>query len=257
MLLENYLKFFLAFLWGILWGSFGSTLIYRAINGISIFNPPFSFCPNCKNRIKWFQNIPILSYILLGGKCAFCKAKIDITYFISELLSGVLCVFCVLISDSLLEFISNFFFLWGLLIASISDIKFLLIPTLSVIFSSFGSILHTILYGNFKDSISGAIFGVGILLFTKIGYKIIRKREGLGEGDVIFMIPIGLYFGFFKTLTTLIFSSFLGGILGLALMSKMRTKEIPFVPFLLISVLTVIVLESNFPNFWFLFQMNI
>lgn len=259
--MKHYFEILFAFLWGISWGSFGGNLIYRAIHGLSIFYPHFSFCPNCKIRLKWSHNIPIFSFILLKGKCANCKSKIEITHIISEFLSGILSILCIYVSDSLIEFISVFFFVWGLLIASISDIKYLLIPTLSIMISTFGAIMYTLSYGEIKSSIIGALFGAGILLFTKLAYKIIRKKEGLGEGDIMFMIPIGIYFGFFKTVLTLIFSSFIGGFLGLMFIliggKKMSEKEIPFVPFLFLAVSTIIIMDRFFPNFSFLFLTDI
>lgn len=242
----------LAFLWGIIWGSFGGTILYRSIHNISIIQPHFSFCPNCKRKLKWFHNIPLLSYIILQGKCAYCKKKIEITYFISELLSGIVGIFCAIFSESFIDFLGMFFFVWGILIASISDVKFLLVPLLSVLFSSLGAIIKIVETKDIMNSAFGAAFGAGSFLFIKIAYKLVRKREGLGEGDVIFMIPVGLYLGLFGTILSLVFSSFLGGLTGTITTVISKRKEFPFIPFIFISVVMVIVIKKTFPNFSFL-----
>lgn len=241
----------LAFLWGTVWGSFGGTIVYRSIRNISIIKPHFSFCPNCKTKLKWFHNIPLLSYIILQGKCAYCGGKIEITYFVSELLSGIVGIFCAIFSESFIDFLGMFFFVWGILVASISDVKFLLIPLLSVLFSSLGAIIRVAETRDIMNSALGAAFGAGSFLFIKIAYRLVRKREGLGEGDVIFMIPVGLYLGLFGTILSLVFSSFIGGLTGTVIKFISKRKELPFIPFIFISVIMVIFIKKTFPNFSF------
>lgn len=244
------------FLLGISFGSFGSTLIYRSMQGLSVLKPPYSFCPKCKNRIKWYHNIPVISYIFLKGKCAYCGEKIDILYLITEISSGVLAIFCFALTGSVIEFITMFFFTWGMLIAAISDIKFLALPSMSVIISLISSIAHSVEFGEIKNSISGALLGAGILLFVKITYKLIRKKEGLGEGDVLFMIPVGVYFGILGTVLILIFSSFLGGMLGTFLTLRGK-REIPFMPFIFVASIMVILIRKLFPDFFKSFTLSI
>lgn len=251
------LLYVLSFVWGACWGSFGSTLIYRSVHKISIFSPVFSFCTSCGVRIRWFQNIPIISYLVLRGRCSNCGEKISLMYLISELLSGTLGVFCALFSDSVYDFLSFFFFMWGLLIAAVSDAMFLSIPTLSVVFSFVGALAKMFVYGEITNGLLGAGFGAGVMLASKVLYRLVKKREGLGEGDVLIMIPSGIYLGLFGTTITLLISSFLGGVLGILLVMVTKRREIPFVPFIFVSVIITIVLEKTFSDFFSSFRVNI
>lgn len=230
-----------SFLWGIIWGSFGGALIYRAKEGISILSPS-SFCPKCRTPIRWFHKVPVLSYILLGGRCAYCGEKISPMYFILEVLSGLLGVFSMIFSSSPTEFLINFFFFWGLLTGAVSDIFYMTVPIYAILFSFFSSIFSVfILHSDFLSSFGGLVFGAGTLLLIKVIYRVLRKKEGLGEGDILFMIPVGLFLGFWGTIFVFIISSFLGGLLSFVLSLlglKKKDEPIPFIPFIFIGVIT-------------------
>ncbi len=235
---------FLSFIWGTIWGSFGSTIVYRTNRGMSIVKPP-SLCPNCGKILPWRHKIPILSYVVLGGKCGFCGAKINPFYIITEFLSGITGVFAFIFSDSTLSFLLNFFFLWSLLILTISDIMYLHIPVLNIVIATASAVVYQMVQGDYKDMIWGMLIGVSIPLVILLLYKFLRKKEGIGEGDILVMFPVGAYFGFSETLTIFILSTLLGGFVSLILLilGKSRESMIPFVPFIFISVILVFLLE--------------
>jgi leader peptidase (prepilin peptidase)/N-methyltransferase len=248
-----------SFMWGASFGSFGNTLIYRIPRGISILAPS-SFCPKCKSPILWYEKIPILSFIILRGKCSRCGARIPYIYFFSELLSAILGVFAFYIStsyisnSSLFLFFPNFFFLWSFLFSAISDIIYLAIPTVLILVSFISAVSARIIdMSDIKfwllDSFLGVILGAGTFFIVRLIYGLLRKKEGLGEGDVLFMIPVGVYFGFWGTLFCIIISSFFGGLFGLILsIIKRKRDPIPFIPFMFLGVLLNLLLKLKYPD---------
>lgn len=244
-----------SFVWGASFGSFGNTLIYRIPKGISILAPS-SFCPKCKATLLWYEKIPILSFIILRGKCSKCNSSIPYSYFFGELISAILGVFALHISSSssFFLFFPNFFFLWTFLFSSISDIIYLSVPTVLIFVSFISSVFIRIFDSpdiklSLLDSFLGVVLGAGTFFIVRIIYSLVRKKEGLGEGDVLFMIPVGVYFGFWGTLLCIIISSFFGGIVGLILNVITRKKEpIPFIPFIFFGVLFNLVLKLIYPD---------
>ncbi len=236
----HFIFYIFSFLWGAVWGSFGGTIIYRSKEGISILSPS-SFCPKCKNPIAWKHKIPILSYIALRGRCVYCGGKISPIYFILEFLSGVLAVSCVFFSGSFIEFLVNFLFFWGLLTGAISDIFYMAVPLPAILFSTFASFASIFFPNrNILDVFGGIIFAAGTLFAIKFLYKIVRKKEGLGEGDIISMIPVGAFLGFFGSIYVFIISSFLGGLVAFVLSLlglKGKDDPLPFVPFIFVGTL--------------------
>lgn len=254
---------FFAFVWGSIWGSFATVLLYRIPRKISIFSPSRSFCPSCGNSIPARYNIPIFGFLILKGKCFFCKSSIPIYYFLIELLSGILGFISLEFSHfSLLRFLLIFFFFWSLLVASFFDFIFMAVPDILILLSTAVSILYMLVYGSVRDSIGGVLVGAGIFFILKLLYKIIRKKEGLGEGDVFFMIPVGIFSGFFGTIIIMIFSSFLGSVFFIV--RRIFSKDIgishpiPFIPFIFISCFSVFLIESRYSYIFeefFLFRL--
>ncbi|MCM8780882.1 MAG: prepilin peptidase, partial [Candidatus Omnitrophica bacterium] len=156
---------FLIFLLGLIFGSFANVLIYRIPKKISILFP-WSFCPYCKVSIKWYDNIPILSYIWLSGKCRSCKTKISIEYPVVELLSGILAVLCYLkFSIYTMWIFYNFLFI--LLVISFIDLKTTEIPDIlsyyliisGITLSVFNPLLGIDIFVKLSNSIIGGIVG--------------------------------------------------------------------------------------------------
>ena len=274
-LLFYYSGFIFAFVWGLIWGSFGGTIIYRVPRGISLSSPSYSFCPLCRRRLLWYHKIPFLSFLVLRGKCAFCGGKIPLFYLATELSSAFVSLLAwkivfgnnlYIFTDSqkylfVIEkvgFLGNsimffliFIFFWCLVIATVSDILYLLIPV-SVIYVSLGvSLLMKLITGGIWDSFLGILIGSGLLYIVRLAYKLVRRREGLGEGDILIMLPVGIMFGFWGTLMILILSTFSGGIFAFLLAILRRQKkeyQIPFVPFIFSGVIIYTVITLIYPE---------
>lgn len=227
------MKYVISFILGAIFGSFANVLIYRPIAGLKLNEPRFSVCPNCKNRIRWYDNIPILSYIILGGKCRYCKSKISIRYPIIEILYAIVFTLNAIFFPLDISIVLNIIFTVSVP-AIFIDFKKMLLPDYTWIV-----ILISSLYSNisrFKENILldsiGALITLVILLLLKIRYK-----DGIGEGD-IFLFPVVAFSTGFIFMPLLLLISSVSGIIFSFLK---KNKLIPFGPFILISgyILTI------------------
>ncbi len=231
-LIPNLLGFFL----GLIIGSFLNVCIHRIPKEESIISPG-SHCPKCKNRIKWYDNIPILSYILLGGKCRYCKEQISPIYPAIELLTGILTA--LLFSQFGISFDAIYFSIltWFLIAISFIDIKELQVPVKPCYFTMvFGIIFSLFTKSNtFMDSILGASLGAGIILFIIETYYIIKGKEGMGYGDANILAAIGAFLGWKKIFFVIMIASLTGAIIGIIILireKKHSETPLPFGPFL-------------------------
>jgi len=237
--MSDFIPYIIIFVIGAVIGSFLNVCIYRVPRNLSIISPA-SRCPSCNMPIKPYDNIPVLSYILLGGKCRLCKAGISFRYPLVELLNAVLFVFVVW----------RFGFAWhtviygilcsALVVITFIDLDFQIIPdaiTLPGILIGIvaGSLLmpdpfiRNSLLG-FKASVIGLLAGGG--LFYAIA---VLSRGGMGGGDIKMMAMVGALMGWKSVLLTIFLGSLTGAVFGIFLMiskGKGRKTKIPFGPFL-------------------------
>ncbi len=215
-------------LFGLAWGSFLNVVIYRLPRGLSLIRPPSS-CPQCGTRIKAYDNIPVLSYLLLRGKCRSCGLKISPAYPLVELLAP-LC-FLLLYSRFSLSvfFFASCLFASALIALCFIDLYHQILPdeitlpglALALLYSGFRSDL------SLRQSLVGAVVGAGFLLLVYGAYLVLRKKEGLGMGDVTMMLLVGAYLGWVKAFLTLLVGSLVGALVGIFLMS-FRKKDLQF-----------------------------
>ena len=232
-----------AFIFGGIWGSFCNVYIYRLPNNESVIKGR-SFCPSCKNQIKWYDNIPFLSFIFLRGKCRNCSNKISFQYFLVELLSGIsfLAIFFlygISITTLLLIILSIFF-----IIIFFIDLKHYIIPNeltfpLMVIgfIKSFDPNLNQTIFPNYINSLLGGIFGYSIIWLIILFYKKIRNKEGMGLGDAKLMAVVGFWFGWISIPFTIFISSVVALVLvipSLLKKTKDMSAQIPFGPYIII-----------------------
>ena len=232
----------LTFLFGLIFGSFASVCIYRLPKA-----KPFvwnrSFCPKCKKLISWYDNIPLISYLVLNAKCRKCKKKIPKQYFLIELISGLNFLFIYMTSYSLFaQAVLAFLFLTYLIIFFI-DLKHFIIPdslNFGLIIFAFVKNFFTDLNLNFTQDLEVSIIG-GLIGYFSIWsiiqlYYLIKKIEGMGLGDAKLMAGIGLLFGWQSIPFILFVSAILGLLMVLpSLINKKRTlkTEIPFGPYII------------------------
>ena len=229
---------------GAMVGSFLNVCIYRLPQGLSIAAPR-SFCPVCKTPVRAYDNIPIISFLFLGGKCRKCRAPISWRYPIVEALTGGLALVFFLKMGPTFSFFSLFCFAAALVVITFIDLDHRIIPdviSLPGIVIGFLLALLGITLG-IRDSLIGIAVGGGSLYLVAIVYEAVTKREGMGGGDVKLLAMIGAWLGWKAVLFTLFFSSLTGSVIGGAIM--MAKKEdgklaVPFGPFLTFSALAYV-----------------
>ncbi|MGC9006457.1 MAG: prepilin peptidase [Sulfurihydrogenibium sp.] len=255
------LKLFAVFLLGASIGSFLNVVIYRLPREMSIVYPP-STCPTCKNRIKWYDNIPIVSYIILKGKCRFCKTDISIRYPIVEFITALAAVVSYLKFGFTLDFVFTFYFLASMIALSFIDWDFKIIPDEINFLGVFSGLLYagikSFQQGSFEPLINallGSLVGSGFLFLIAFFYLKVRNIEGLGMGDVKLLAFIGSYVGWFGALFTILFGSVLGLVASLYFMKKQKEDEImkleiPFGPFLAMAGIIYLFFGEKIYNFY-------
>ena len=232
------------FILGLTIGSFLNVCIYRIpLPDKSIYSPRRSFCPECNQTIKAYDNIPLLSYLLLGGKCRHCKVKISIIYPIVELATAVLFLVMYLRFGKTLEFVLAVIFVALLIPIFVIDARHYIIPN---VISLTGLILGLGIVGLIAYQRGSIDFlrirligfvagGLALWLIAIIGSAIMRKTA-MGGGDVKLMAIIGLFLGAWKELVMVIgISALTGAIIGTLLIviwKRDRESPIPFGPFL-------------------------
>lgn len=243
------------FLLGSAIGSFLNVCIYRIPRDKSIVKPP-SACPGCGKPIRPFDNIPILSYILLKGKCRDCGTKISIRYPIVELLTGILFLFLYRQFGFTFELIVFMIFLALLITISFIDIDFQIIPDMLSIGGVILGFLLAILRPFFRyldprfgilDSLYGIAIGGGLLFAIAWFYQFFTKREGMGGGDIKLLGMIGAFCGWKGVVFSLVSGSVFGTVVGIPLMiikGKDSKYAIPFGPFLSLGAI-VYVFKGN------------
>ena len=242
--MEALILYLIVSLFGLIVGSFLNVCIYRIPRGLSIIIPS-SRCPSCNTPIKPWDNIPIVSYILLGGKCRFCQAKISFRYPLVELLNAIMYALILWRFDFGWHTVIYFVFSSSLIVITFIDLDFQIIPdkiTLSGIPIGFlvGSFLlpdpfaRSSLLG-MKESLIGMATGFGLFYLVALIGSAIFKKEALGGGDVKMMAMVGALMGWKTVLLTTFLGSLTGSIVGVLLMvlkGKDRKAQLPFGPFL-------------------------
>ncbi len=241
MLYENTIFLVFAFVLGALIGSFLNVCIYRIPAKQSIVSPPSS-CPKCGHKIRWYENIPIISYASLLGRCSSCRTKISLRYPIIEALTGLLFVLVFhhfAFSSATLIF---WLFVAALVVITFIDYDHQIIPDVISLPGIAVGFLCSFLghWLGWLDSLIGILVGGGILYVVAYGYEKLTKREGMGGGDIKLLAMIGAFLGWKAILPVIFFSSLLGTFVGVPamLIKKGDTRfAIPFGPFLAVAAL--------------------
>ncbi len=240
------------FFLGLILGSFLNVIIYRLPRKESLIFP-FSYCPRCKTPLKWYHNLPLLGFLFLKGRCAFCQERISLRYPLVEVLSSLLLITLYFQFKAPYGWITFFllsFFGLNLLCISFIDLEYKEIPD-SLNFSLIIAGWLLALLGksplnlNFFESLLSSFAGMGLLFFINEVYYLLTKRDGLGMGDFKLMGGLGSFLGYKSFFYILFYASLLGiiafflaqGLLKreLSLSSSTLKKEIPFGPFLSIA----------------------
>ncbi|MCS7244133.1 MAG: prepilin peptidase [Candidatus Calescibacterium sp.] len=226
----------IVFVFGAVFGSFINVLNYRLPLEMDVVFKP-SFCPKCKRNIKWYHNIPIISYLYLGGKCAYCRESIAIGYFLIELLTAFSFLAFYLLYGVTWDFIVLCLFFIISLPVLIIDFRYHIIPDeLSIggaVVGLFLGFVHTFIgfdnNTNITISMIDSIWGVvvGLLIFGGIYVSslLVFRKEGMGLGDVKFAATIGAFLGSSPSIVAFLLSFLYGSFLGLIIMIFKRLKN--------------------------------
>jgi leader peptidase (prepilin peptidase)/N-methyltransferase len=228
----------LFFIYGLIFGSFFNVVGLRVPKNESIVTPP-SHCTICDRRLTFKDLVPVFSFVFLKGKCRGCGTKINWIYPVMELTTGVLFAFAFWKIGLSFELIVAILFITMLVIITVSDLAYMLIPDKVLLF--FGVLL--IIARAFSpldpwwDSIIGAVGGFGILLLIAI-----LSKGGMGGGDIKLFAVLGLVLGFIPTLLTLFLAAFIGAIVGVIHLRRSkqgRKTPIPFGPSIALAAIIV------------------
>jgi leader peptidase (prepilin peptidase) / N-methyltransferase len=242
---------FFVFLFGIFIGSFLNVVIYRVPRGESIVFPS-SHCPHCRHRLAWYDLIPLVSYLLLRGKCKYCKQNISLSYPLVELSTGLLFLFLFYLSIT--PIVNIILLLYLLTMGSIftviffTDLKYGIIPFQVIFVGLIVSFLY--LFSSFSFSIFlNHIFSSLGAFISFLSLFLLTKGRGMGLGDVVLVLLMGLFLGFPNIAFALYLAFLTGAIISLILVligsKRLRHDTIPFGPFLVAGTLISLFLGNS------------
>lgn len=230
------------FAFGAAWGSFLNVLVYRLPREVSVLREPPSSCPACATPIRWYDNIPLVSWLALRGRCRSCKVPISVRYPLVELAAGVLAVLAFLRWGISVTGVEVTIFAWVSLALGLIDLDFQILPDVltypSIAFGLACSALGG--YTWWLDSLLGAAVGALLPILVIVIYKLWRGIEGMGWGDVKYLAAIGAVVGLRGVVGVLIVGASVGALVGLGMILTGRGSgktPLPFGTFLALAAL--------------------
>ena len=242
----------ISFILGAVMGSFYHVVATRLSNDESIVFPG-SHCPKCNHYLKWYENIPIISYLMLRGKCSHCHSRIPISYLISEIVTGLLFMACFHSFGFSIRLLIALIFISSLVIVIISDIEYMIILD-EVLITSTLVIIFIYLFSNgfTKDGLMETAYhiysGLGAFL-AMYSIKILGdkafKKESLGGGDIKLMFLFGLVIGFPMAICTIFLATFIAFPIALIILFSDKENIIPFGPFLSMAAILILIVKLD------------
>lgn len=227
------------FIFGIVLGSFYTVVGERMPDGKSILFPP-SNCPKCGHLLKFYELIPIFSYIFLKGRCIKCKNKIPLLSTIIEFMTGILFFLAYLKFGISIKFFIALIFISMLMIVIVSDIRYMVIIDEVLIIGNILIFILLLFDLGIKGSLLSLFYGIisfSVMLLIKILGDIIFKKESMGGGDIKLMFTFGLVMGIVSSIASIFVASFIGLPISLLMVKNNSSHEIPFGPYLSIAAL--------------------
>lgn len=255
---DPFLGTFTALLLGLLFGSFGNVVVARLpvmlkrqwqqecaealeqpVAKTPTFNlaTPRSHCPSCRTTIRWYENIPVLSYLVLRGRCRHCKTRISLRYPLLEALVAVTTLFCVAFFGFSLEGWVYAIFLYVLTLLTLIDADEMLLPDQLTLPLLWAGLLASLFLDTVSpaDAILGAVFGYAFLWSVYWLFRLTTGKEGMGYGDFKLLAALGAWLGWQMLPLIVLLASVIGALIGLVMILMKRHKQgvpIPFGPFL-------------------------
>ena len=236
-------------------GSFLNVLIFRIPEGQSIVLPS-SHCPKCGHAVRIYDNIPIISYLILRGKCRDCHEKISLQYPIVEAITAIMSLLLFLKFGLSFKYLFSFIFTCALIVITFIDLRHQIIPDVISLPGIPVFFFLAIFFMNLTvwESLLGILIGGGCLFAIAFLYEIITKREGMGGGDIKLLAMLGAFLGWKSLFFILFVSSLLGAVVGVSAMiikGQDMKYAVPFGPFLSIAAVAYLFVGADVMNFLF------
>ena len=248
----------LAAVFGAVVGSFLNVVILRLPREDASIVFPASHCPKCLQPLTWYENIPLLSYLALGGKCRTCKVAISWQYPLVELSMALLSALLYHRFGLNFELFFYFVFFAALLVIIFIDIHHQIIPDRislpGIIIGLGGSFFNGLV--TWQQSALGVLFGGGLLYAVAYVYYMVTKREGMGGGDIKLLAMIGAFLGWQSLLYVVFSSSLAGSLVGVLAMFKQGKRgqtRIPYGPFLSLGAMSYLIFQQQIGSLWHLY----
>ncbi|MDO5568838.1 MAG: prepilin peptidase [bacterium] len=236
------------FVLGTILGSFYHLVGIRRGQGKSIIKPA-SHCSSCNNRLKWYDLIPVISYLLNKGKCRYCHTKINFSYFLTELITGVLFAVAYHVFGLNVELIIKLIFISCLIIIIVSDIEYMIIPDEILITGCIVIVLINLIFNGLDETYAcllSAIFSFVVMLGLKMFGDFVFKKESLGGGDIKLMFLFGLVLNFDTAILSIFLATFIAFPIAIIELVRKKNNIIPFGPFLSVASIILAVTDINF-----------
>ncbi|MGC8915473.1 MAG: prepilin peptidase [Thermoanaerobaculum sp.] len=239
---------------GLVVGSFLNVVIYRLPRGESLIVPP-SHCPSCGAPIRWYDNVPLLSYLFLLGRCRQCRAPIPLRYPLVEAATGFLFFLSATAFSPTLSRLHAALLSALCLALAFIDLEHMILPDLLTLPGLGAGLLLAVMGGptSLVDAALGAAFGVALPLAIIWGYRLVRGVEGMGLGDVKLLGMLGAFLGWRGMLSTLALAAVAGAAVGVGLIllgRGSRQTELPFGTFLCAAALVVLFTQERWGSWW-------
>ncbi len=234
--MHQWLIYIFAFIFGAVVGSFLNVCIYRLPLGKSVAFPA-SHCPVCGGGIRPYDNIPIISYIVLRGRCRSCGGRISLQYPAVELINALLTLFLFMKFGFSLAFLFLFLFCSALVVITFIDLEHRIIPDVISLPGIIVGFASSFFLGglSWQNSLIGIVAGGGSLFIVATVYQLITKKEGMGGGDIKLLAMMGAFLGWMAVPFIIFASSLVGSVVGITIMLAQKKDSklaIPFGPFL-------------------------
>ena len=239
------------FVIGTIMGSFFNVIGHRLSKNESAIKPR-SHCEFCGHTLAWYELIPIVSFLIQGGKCRKCRSKLSWWYPLIEIITGIFFVGCYLYYSFTYDLLLALIISSVLIITCISDFNYLVILDEVLVVSSLAALVVIFLKDGFNGLIISLLSGL-LMFFFMLMVKIVGdkafKRESLGGGDIKLSLFIGLVLGYKLSFINLVLASFLALPVAFYYLVKLKDREVPFGPFLIISTFTIYIFSTQILEF--------
>jgi len=242
---------------GLIVGSFLNVCIYRLPRRESLVLPA-SHCTACGRSLQWFENVPVLSYLILRGRCRTCGVRISPVYPMIEMAAAaVALIWYGQFGQQPLLFVARLVFAWALLVLFVIDLRQRILPNVITLPGIVVGFLFSLLAPpdtpGWRESLIGLVAGGGVLYLLAEGWRLIRHEEAMGGGDIKMLAMIGAFLGWQLMIFTLVFSSLLGALIGLTLIATgkgNRKSQLPYGTFLALAALAACVVGQPVVNWY-------